>query len=777
MTLQTYFEEENITHQTSIARTTEQNGIVERWNRALVEVARTILSASNLPLFLWAKAIATACYTQNRSLIIPRHKKTPYHIINNRKPNMKYLHIFGCICYIVRDGENLDKMKEKEDACASGLACEVPMFTGELNPIVSTRWITAIEGGFRTSGCEDKKKDHVRGKSSRKCLVQRCPVEEIDKIRQEFHGLVETNETVNELWKKFNDMVSYCPEYLGNEKLKVDKFQRMLKDEIREKNNEKKDLKRKQDKSASFGKRARFDQVKTRNVGRIVPWCNRCGKNHVGKCRSGMKGCFKCGDPNHKSNTCTKPVIVCYECNEMGHKLNECPKAKVIEATQIKSIKEEKVEAPKAKARAYPMTAEEAKLLPDVVTDIILKKLSIPLNKFLKPLEVKIADSKVLSVTNVYRDVDIEIDDCVFKIDLIPMMLGEFDIVIGMYCLGKYNATIICSQKIIWVVNPNGREIILYGKKRKGELVLCSVMKARKYTTRCCHTFLAHVIDTSFEKNKIENVPVVNEFGDVFLEDLPGIPPERQVEFRINLISGATPIAKTPYLNKATVKNVHALPRIDDLFDQLQGAKWFLKIDLRPMLDKSVIVFIDDILIYSKSKEKHEVHLRETLETLRRERLYAKFSKCEFWLQEVQFLGHVINPEGLKVDPSKIEAVMKWQAPKSVSEIRSFLGLAGHYRRHYLYGVKFIIYTDHRSLQYFLEKKDSNMRQHRWLDLLKDYDCEIRYHPDKANVVADALNRKDRNEVTKISSLRMIVTSDLFDKIKSAQEEALEEEN
>ncbi|GJW94812.1 putative nucleotidyltransferase, ribonuclease H [Tanacetum coccineum] len=305
----------------------------------------------------------------------------------------------------------------------------------------------------------------------------------------------------------------------------------------------------------------------------------------------------------------------------------------------------------------------------------------------------------------------------------------------------------------------------------------------------------------------------------------------------------------------------------------------------RPMLDKSVIVFIDDILVYSKSKKEHEAHLREVLETLRKERLYAKFSKCEFWLQEIQFLGHVINSEGIKVDPVKIEAVMNWQTPKDVGEIRSFLGLAGYYRRfiqdfskiassltkltkkntpfvwgeeqeeafvtlrrklcetpilvlpdgtedmvvycdasyfglgcvlmqrgkviayasrqlkkheenypthdlefaavvfalkiwrHYLYGVKFIIYTDHRSLQYFLEKKDPNMRQRRWLDLLKDYDCEIRYHPGKANVVADALSRKEREKVTPIHSLRMIVTSDLFNRIKMAQEEALKEEN
>nr|GEV57451.1 putative reverse transcriptase domain-containing protein [Tanacetum cinerariifolium] len=286
-----------------------------------------------------------------------------------------------------------------------------------------------------------------------------------------------------------------------------------------------------------------------------------------------------------------------------------------------------------------------------------------------------------------FPTVIIEIDDNVFKIDLILIMIGYFDIV------------------------------------RKGELVLCSVMKARKNLLRGCHAFLEHVIDISFKKNNIDNVSMVNEFKDIFPEDLSGIPPEWQVEFCIDLILGATLIANTPYrsapsemkklmsqlqellyrgficpssspwgapflfvkkkdgsmqmcihyreLNKFTMKNVYHLPRIDDLFDQLQGAKWFLKIDLRSryhqlkvhkehipkttfrtryghyefvvmpfgltnllaifmnlmnrvcslMLDKFVIVFIDDILIYSKSKEEHEVYLREVLETLRRERL------------------------------------------------------------------------------------------------------------------------------------------------------------
>ncbi|GJY21801.1 retrovirus-related pol polyprotein from transposon TNT 1-94 [Tanacetum coccineum] len=112
-TLHAYFKEEGIEHQTSTPRTPEQNGVVERRNRTLVEAARTMLSASKLPLSFWAEAVATACYTQNKSIIILTHGKTAYHIINDRKPSIKHLHIFGCICYITRDGENLDKMKEK----------------------------------------------------------------------------------------------------------------------------------------------------------------------------------------------------------------------------------------------------------------------------------------------------------------------------------------------------------------------------------------------------------------------------------------------------------------------------------------------------------------------------------------------------------------------------------------------------------------------------------------------------------------------------------------
>ena len=270
----------------------------------------------------------------------------------------------------------------------------------------------------------------------------------------------------------------------------------------------------------------------------------------------------------------------------------------------------------------------------------------------------------------------------------------------------------------------------------------------------------------------------------------------------------------------------------------------------RPYLDQFVVVFIDDILVYSRDEQEHEQHLKIVLQTLREKKLYAKLSKCDFWLKEISFLGHIVSAEGIRVDPVKIEAVVNWKPPRSVTEVRSFLGIAGYYRRfvqgfsviaspltkllrkgvlfewsdkcqnsfeqlkemlveapvltqptsgkeytlysdasgiglgcvlmqnekvvayasrqlksheqtypthdlelaavvfalkiwrHYLYGEKYRIYTDHKSLKYLLTQKELNLRQRRWLELFKDYDCIIDYHPGKANVVADALSRK-----------------------------------
>ncbi|GJU26018.1 putative reverse transcriptase domain-containing protein [Tanacetum coccineum] len=162
-----------------------------------------------------------------------------------------------------------------------------------------------------------------------------------------------------------------------------------------------------------------------------------------------------------------------------------------------------------------------------------------------------------------------------------------------------------------------------------------------------------------------------------------------------------------------------------------------------------MIMFIDDILIYSRNKEEHANHLRIILELLKKEKLYAKFSKCNFWIDIVKFLGHLIDNQGLHVDPAKIEAVKNWASPTTPTEIRQFLGLAGYYRR-FIEGFSKIakslteLTQKNKNLQHILDQKELNMRQRRWLELLADYDCEIRYHPRKANVIADALSRKEQ---------------------------------
>ncbi|GJW88111.1 putative reverse transcriptase domain-containing protein [Tanacetum coccineum] len=158
----------------------------------------------------------------------------------------------------------------------------------------------------------------------------------------------------------------------------------------------------------------------------------------------------------------------------------------------------------------------------------------------------------------------------------------------------------------------------------------------------------------------------------------------------------------------------------------------------KPYLDRFVIVFIDDNLIYSKSRKEHEGHLKLILRLLKKEELYAKFSKCKFWLSKVKFLGHVIDSEGIHVVPTKIESIKDWASPKTPTEIRQFL-----------------VFTDHKSLQHILDQKELNMRQRRWLELLSDYDCEIKYHTGKANMVADALSQMERNPTMEMGDLTM----------------------
>ncbi|GJY47656.1 reverse transcriptase domain-containing protein [Tanacetum coccineum] len=510
---------------------------------------------------------------------------------------------------------------------------------------------------------------------------------------------------------------------------------------------------------------------------------------------------------------------------------------------------------------------------------------------------IEMADGNLVSTNTVIQGATLTLLNQPFKIDLMPIKLGSFDIVIGMDWLSKYHARIICDEKFIHIP-INGETLIIRVTEKKSD------------------------------EKRLEDILVVREFPEVFPEDLLGLPPIcQELSNQLQELSdrGFIRPSTLPWgahvlfvkkkdesfrmcidyreLNKLTVKHRYPLPRIDDLFDQLQGSSVYSKIDLRsgyhqlrvkdedipktafrtryghyefqvmpfgltnapavfmdlmnrvckPYLDKFVIVFIDDILIYSCNKEKHANHLIIILELLKKEKLYAKFSKCDFWIHLVQFLRHLIDSQGLHVDPAKIEAIAKslteltqknkkyiWgedqetafqllkqklceapilALPEGNDDFVIYcdashqgLGVVLMQRekviayasrqlkpneenytthdlesgavvfalkiwRHYLYGTKCIVFTDHKSLQHILNQKELNTRQRRWLELLADYDCEIRYHPGKANVVADALSQKERIKPLRVRSLVMTIHPNLPSQILKAQTEALKEEN
>ena len=582
------------------------------------------------------------------------------------------------------------------------------------------------------------------------------------------------------------------------------------------------------------------------------------------------------------------------------------------------------------------------------ISTACVSSLGLEVDTLSTPLSVDTPIGSRAILRSVCRSCDLTVADYPTPFDLVVFDMRGFDVILGMDWLSAYQAVVECHRRRVVIRTPS-EETVKFTCDR-GDSSLFSIYDVR---SRSDPALLFSVIWSDGSSAESRVLPrVVQEFPDVFPDDLTELPPHRDVDFTIELVPGTVPISIAPYrfapaelkelkvqlqelldkgfirpstspwgasalfakkkdgslrlcidyrrLNQVTVKNKYPLPRIDDLFDQLRGARCFYKIDLRsgyhqlrireedipktafrtryghyefvvmpfsltnapaafmdlmnrvfhPYLDQFVVVFVDDILIYSSTEEAHEGHLRQALQMLREHKLYAKYEKCDFWLKEVNFLGHVVSGAGVSVDPSKIDAVMSWERPKNVFEIRSFLGLAGYYRRfvedfsrlaapmtrltrkgvkfawndacehafeelkkrlttapvlviperglgytvycdaskeglgcvlmqsgrvvaygsrqlkpheknypthdlelaavifalkswrHYLYGERFEVFSDHKSLKYLFTQKDLNLRQRRWMEYMEDYDFDLQYHPGKANVVADALSRK-----------------------------------
>nr|GEZ14302.1 putative reverse transcriptase domain-containing protein [Tanacetum cinerariifolium] len=702
-----------------------------------------------------------------------------------------------------------------------------------------------------------------------------CPRSVTQRMEQELYNLRMKGMDIDGYTNRFHELALLCPRMVEFEAVKVEQY-------IQDKADKATEGEKRKGESDRGG---RGDNRREHNLRQ---------NQRRGDCWK----CTKCGKMGHKTKRCRTSKMRCYNCNEKGHRKKDYPK--------------------------LGRNGQEGNNCGDT------------------RYEVELADGKIVSTNNVLKGCTLNLLNHSFPIDLMVIELGSFDVVIGMDWLSKNDSAILCGEKKVRIPLKK-KALIIKGDRNQSRLKIISCIKAQKYIENGCELFLAQVTRIISKEKQIEDVPVIHDFPEVFPEDLPGLPPPRRVEFRIDLVPGATPVARAPYrlapsklkelseqlkelfekgfirpsssplgapvlfvkkkdgsfrmcidyreLNKLTIKNKYPLPRIDDLFDQLQGSSVYSKIDLRsgyhqlrireedilintfrtryghyefqvmpfeltntpavfmdlmnrvckPYLDKFVIVFIDDILIYSKNKEEHGEHSKTNLKLLKDEKLYAKFSKCDFWLNSVQFLGHVIDNSGIHVDPAKIEAIKTWAAPTTPTEVRQFLRLAGYYRkfikefsliakplskltqknkpfvwgnneeeafqtlkqklcsasilslpegsedfggvvfslrlwRHYLYGTKRTLYTDHKSLQYILDQKELNIRPCRWVELLSDYDCEIRYHPRKANVVADALSIKDKEPI-RVRALVVTVHNNLPEQIRNAQAKACEKEN
>ncbi|GJX83842.1 putative reverse transcriptase domain-containing protein [Tanacetum coccineum] len=492
---------------------------------------------------------------------------------------------------------------------------------------------------------------------------------------------------------------------------------------------------------------------------------------------------------------------------KQGHTRNQC----------LRKVKQEEVG--EVRGRAYAIKDAKPKG-PNVVTGTFLLNNRYAFVLFNLGSDRSFVDTRFSSMLNI-DPVKIVAMNHVFEIDLMPIELGTFDVIIGMDWLVKHDAVIVCGKKVVRIPYGN-KMLIVESDKGVSRLKVMSCIKAHKYAKQGCHLFLAHVMENKSKEKRLEDVPVIHDFPKVFPEEFPGLPSPRQVEFRIDLVLGVAPVVRALYrlapseMRELSVQLQELLEKgfihpsssswgaplrikEDDipitvfrtryghfefqvmLFGLTNAPAVFMDLMNRvckPYLDKFVIVFIDDILVYSKDEEEHGKHLKIILELLKKVRF------------------------GVHIDPAKIEAIKSWAAPTTPTEVTAPIlalpegmedfmvyydaSLKGYGAmliqrkkviayasrqlkvheenytthdlklgavvfalklwRHYLYGTKCVVFTDHKILQYILNKKELNLRQRRWIELLSDYDCEIRYHPGKANAVADALSRKERDK-------------------------------
>ncbi|GJT58164.1 putative reverse transcriptase domain-containing protein [Tanacetum coccineum] len=536
------------------------------------------------------------------------------------------------------------------------------------------------------------------------------------------------------------------------------------------------------------------------NVG-SYPKCAKCSAYHPESrpCRL----CFNCQKLGHFSRYYWAPVRlvtlvsavrmgnnqrVCYECGSSEHLHNTCPKlnrapGQAGNRLALEGNRNTRNNGNQARGRAFSVNAVDALQDPNIVTGTFSLNdhfatvlfdsgadFSFISTKFAPLLNVKpsivspgyvieVANGKKEEVDRIIRDCKLELGNSLFTIDLIPLGHGSFDVIVGMDWLSKNKAEIVCHEKVVRIPLEGGEILHVQGERTLGGTKT--------------------LMSTKTDEPKV-------------------------------------PIGKSPY-RLAPSK----MQKLSEQLQELQD-KGFIRPSHSPW--GAPVRFVKKKDGSLRTKEDHEVHLKLVLELLKKERLYAMFSKCEFWLLEVHFFSHVVNHNAsyyrhFIVNFSKIAKPLnsltqknkkyEWGAEQEeafytlkdnlcnalilslLDGIEDFVvfcdasnqGLGGALMqrgktwRHYLYGTKSVIYTDHKSLQHIFDQMELNMHQRRWIELFNDYECEIRYHPCKANVVADALSRKERVKPKRVRAMAMIIQSGVKRMILAAQSEAFKQEN
>ncbi|GJT11316.1 putative reverse transcriptase domain-containing protein [Tanacetum coccineum] len=518
----------------------------------------------------------------------------------------------------------------------------------------------------------------------------------------------------------------------------------------------------------------------------------------------------------------------CYECGSTNHINSAYPRLN-------------QAQRPGARGKALMLGAEEARQDLNIMTGMftlndhyattlfdfganysLVSTTFIPLHRASDlgfSYEIEIASGQLVEIDKVIRGCKLEIEGHMFGINLIPFGSGSFDVIIGMDWLSDHKAEIICHEKVVRIPLLDEKVLRVLGEKLKEKVT--QLMSAR-----------------TKEQKKVEIV-VVKDFPEVFPDDLSGLPPVLEIKFRIELVPGAMLVAKSPY--HLAPSELEELSDLRSGYHQLRVCEDDIPNTTFRTRYRHFEFAVMPFGLTNVPTEEHEIHLGLVLELLKKEKLYAKFSKCEFWLREVQFLRHVINGDGIHVDPSKIKAVKNYEAFRTPSEVCSFLGLAGYSCRFiknfskiakpltvliqksktYDWGEEqvnkfqtlkdklcnvpvlalpdgpedFVVYCDalglglgcvlmqrgkviaYASRQLKIHEKnytthDLELGARRWIELFSDYDCEISYHHGKANVVADALSRKERVKPKRVRAMNMTLQSSIKDKILAAQKEA-----